>query len=63
MFFLCYYSGEQYWKDPERFINDQNEIVTPEDFILFGHGNGWSVFFNNLNLKQILNKNCFNCIV
>ena len=44
MVFLCLYSGEQYWKDPdvfnpERFINDQNEIVTPEAFIPFGYGN------------------------
>ena len=38
------YLGEQYWKDPDefnpdRFINDQNEIVTPEAFIPFGYGN------------------------
>ena len=37
------FKGEAYWKDPdefvpERFINDSNEIVTPEAFIPFGYG-------------------------
>jgi cytochrome P450 len=46
-----FYLGEQYWKNPdefnpERFINDQNEIITPEAFIPFGYGNKSSFFMD-----------------
>jgi hypothetical protein len=46
---LPFYLGEQYWKNPdefnpERFTNDQNEIITPEAFIPFGYGNKPSFF-------------------
>ena len=39
----CRCPGDQYWEDaddfnPDRFINDKNEIVTPEAFIPFGFG-------------------------
>ena len=40
---IKYFKGEKYWTDPDlfnpdRFINDKNEIVTPEAFIPFGYG-------------------------
>ena len=40
---LILFKGEKYWKDPdafepERFINQQNQIQTPEAFIPFGYG-------------------------
>jgi cytochrome P450 len=45
---FCFnFQGEKYWKDPDdfnpdRFINDNNEIQTPDAFIPFGYGKRFS---------------------